>query len=68
MKLTITLLIKFALGLQIILALFFILENRNKLIQKANFNLNLNLFQKSQYYVSFLFANPSWCVDEKVLS
>lgn len=68
MKLTVTLLIKFALDLQIILALFFILENRNKLIQKANFNLNLNLFQKSQYYVSFLFANPSWCVDEKVLS
>ncbi len=59
MELTVTLLIKFALGLQIILALFFILKDGSKLIQKANFSLILNLFQKSQYYVSFLFTNPS---------
>jgi hypothetical protein len=52
-----TLLIMFALGIQIILALFFIPSNKIKLIQKANFNFNL--FQKSQYYVSFLFTNPS---------
>jgi hypothetical protein len=58
MELTVTLLIKFALGLQIILALFFNLKDKNKLMQKANFSLILNLFQKSQYYVSFLFTNP----------
>ena len=59
MELTITLLIKFALGLQIILALFFILSDRIKLVQKkANFNLIINVFQKSQYYVSSLFTNP----------
>lgn len=60
MELTVTLLIKFALGLQIILALFFILADRIKLVQKkANFNLTINVFQKSQYYVSFLFNKPS---------
>jgi hypothetical protein len=60
MELTITLLIKFALGLQIILALFFILADRIKLVQKkANFNLIINIFQKSQYYVSFLCNKPS---------
>ena len=60
MELTITLLIKFALGLQIIIALFFILAYRIKLIKKANFNLIINVFQKKQYYVSLLFTNPSW--------
>lgn len=59
MELTVTLLIKFALGLQIILALFFILADRIKLVQKkANFSLIINVFQKSQYYVNLLFANP----------
>jgi hypothetical protein len=66
MELTVTLLIKFALGLQIILALFFNLKDKNKLMQKANFSLILNLFQKSQYYVSFLFTNPSqWLCYKK---
>lgn len=60
MELTVTLLIKFALDLQIILALFFILADKIKPVQKkANFNLITNLFQKSQYYVSFLFTKPS---------
>jgi len=58
MELTLTLLIKFTLGLQIILALFFILTYRIELTQKANFNLVINFFQKSQYYVSSLFTNP----------
>lgn len=61
MELKFTLLIKFTLGLQIILVLFFILSDKIKLIQKANFNLAVNVFQKSQYYVSFLFTNPGWC-------
>lgn len=60
MELTFTLLIKFTLGLQISLALFFILSGKIKLVQKANFNLAINVFQKSQYYVSFLFTNPGW--------
>ncbi|OXA75586.1 hypothetical protein SAMN05444397_101602 [Flavobacterium aquidurense] len=59
MELTVTLLIKFALGLQIILALFFISLDKIKRIQKANFNFTINVFQKNQHYVSFLFTNPS---------
>lgn len=59
MELTLTLLIKFTLGLQIVLALFFLVD-KIKVIQKANFNFIIHIFQKSQYYVSFLFTNPSW--------
>lgn len=58
MELTFTLLIKFTFGL-IILALFFIVTDRIKVIQKANFNLIINVFQKSQYYVSFISTNPN---------
>lgn len=60
MELTFTLPIKFRFGLQIILALFFTLIDKIKVIQKANFNLIINVFQISQYYVSFLFTNPNW--------
>ena len=59
MELTFTLLLKFTFSL-IILALFFIVRDRSKVVQKANFNLIINFFQKSQYYVSFLFTNPNW--------
>jgi len=58
MELTVTLLFKFTLGLQILLAIFFIVENKNTLQQKVNFSLYLNLFQKIQHYVSLLSPNP----------
>lgn len=47
MELIFTLLLKFTFGL-IILALFFIFTDRIKIVQKANFNLIINVFQKSQ--------------------
>lgn len=63
MELTFTLFINLALGLQIIIALFFI-SDKIKAVHKANFTLIINLFQKSQYYVSILFADPNrrFCV------
>ena len=58
MELTIILVIEFVLVVQITLILFFMLLNRIKLTQKANFTLMAGIFQKSQHYVNFLFFKP----------
>jgi len=71
MELTITLILKFTLGVQIILALFFILLKDNKftstdklnsIVSSKRLGLNLgstvNLFHKIYYYSIFLFSKP----------
>lgn len=70
MELTITLIFKFTLGVQIILALFFILLKKNKFASTnkfnsivnsnqliVNFGSSVNLFRKI-YYSLFLFSKP----------
>jgi hypothetical protein len=65
MELTNTLVIKFALGIQNILALLFILLNKIRLVLQSNLYSTFNVFQKKQYYVSFSFSNPDkWLVNE----
>ncbi|TDO83220.1 hypothetical protein EV143_102486 [Flavobacterium chryseum] len=61
MELKTTLLIKFALSLLIILALFFTLWDKLKFVLKFNFNSIANLFYKFTHSGSFLFPNPGWC-------
>jgi hypothetical protein len=57
MELTFTLLLKFTFGF-IILALFFILTNRIKVVQKANFSLIINIFQKTNITSAFYLQTP----------
>ncbi len=65
MELTITLVIKFALGVKNILALLFILLDKIRLVLESNLHSAFNVFQKKQYYVSFSFSDPDWwLVDE----
>lgn len=69
MELTITLILKFTLGVQIILALFFILLKNNKFTSTdklnsivslkrlgVNFGSFVNLFHKIYHYNIFLFS------------
>ncbi len=55
MELTITLIIKFALGVQVIFALF----NVAKFARKISFYSNLSLFQNHNQYINSL-SLPSW--------
>ncbi|MBP1221525.1 hypothetical protein JOD96_000083 [Flavobacterium sp. 1355] len=60
MELTNTLLLKFALVTQIILALYFLISYTLKFIVKINFGVLADLFSKFKYFVSlkFLLLNP----------
>jgi len=58
MELTITFFIKFALGIHIILALFFIGLRLTKFIIKFEFRTSANFSQQFFSYVSFLFSKP----------
>ncbi len=55
MELTITLIIKFALGVQVIFALF----NAAKFVRKISFYSNLSLFQNHNRDIHLL-SLPSW--------
>ncbi|PIF33988.1 hypothetical protein CLU81_4619 [Flavobacterium sp. 9] len=61
MELTITFFIKFALGIHIILALFFILWNKIKFIPKLDFTSIVSYFQKVFHFKIFSFPKPSRC-------
>ena len=60
MELTNTLLIKFALVAQIILALYFLISRALKFILKLDFDALANLFYKFQHFINFKFLllNP----------
>ncbi|SHL21589.1 hypothetical protein SAMN05444484_101743 [Flavobacterium chilense] len=59
MELIITFFIWLALGISIILALFFISLNKIEFIIKFNFSSTSNLFQQFSNYIIFLFTNPN---------
>ncbi|RKR05961.1 hypothetical protein C8C83_5315 [Flavobacterium sp. 90] len=61
MELTITFFIEFALGIHIILALFFILWNKIEFIPKLDFTSIVSYFQKFFHYNIFSFPKPSRC-------